>query len=131
MCSHYLELRAAVCVCNRLLIHVQHLLLYYYCFEIEATLKQPIQLFLLRSLNTCLLCLCFECRQCPEYSVAASRVVNYCAGHSNMYSSSSSIPLPQGGPQTSARRHGKRREHAVCSCESIASVSTCLPGSSL
>lgn len=56
----------------------------------------------------CSLCFCFECRQCPEYTVAASRVVNYCAGDSNMYSSSFSIPLPQGGSQTSARRHGKK-----------------------
>lgn len=53
------------------------------------------------------MCVC-EYRQRPEHITATSRVVNYCIGNSNMYSSSFGIPLPQGGPQTSALRHGEK-----------------------
>lgn len=53
------------------------------------------------------MCVC-ESRQCPEHFIATCRVVNYCTGNSNMHSSSFGIPLPQGGPQASALRHGEK-----------------------
>lgn len=58
----------------------------------------------------CVMCVCCVCeyRQCPEHIIAASCVVNDCTGNSNMHSSSFGIPLPQGGPQTSARRRGEK-----------------------
>lgn len=78
----------------------------------------------------CVMCVCCVCeyRQCPEHIIAASCLVNDCAGNSNMHSSSFGIPLPQGGPQTSARRCGEKthekKTQVSDSDESIISIST-------
>ena len=47
-------------------------------------------------------------RQCSEHINATSRVVNYCTGNSNMYSSSFGVPVPQAEPHTSTLRHGEK-----------------------
>lgn len=67
-------------------------------------------------------CLCaFEYRQCSEYTIAASRVVDDCTGNGNLCSSSFGIPLPQVGPQTSVLRHGEKNNNTH-----VSSVASCI-----
>lgn len=68
-----------------------------------------------------------EYRQCPEHITATGRVVNDCTGNSNLHSSSFGFPLPQGGPQTSALRHGEKTRtntHFSCADVSMSSIAT-------
>lgn len=61
-------------------------------------------------------------RYCSEHVIATCGVVNYCAGNSNMHSSSFGVPVTQAEPHASTLRHGEKKNPDF----SVLCITTCV-----